>query len=383
MSREYTLHEAEGKPRPNRGGVVVERRGKSLKRIRTLAPRPKLERLPFGGRRNEGRKPTEGWTDRIRRTVRELLDLYEDIWLSVIHIRLPAGTTGKQAKAVFARLHRWLHRQGIAALCIAETPNPHFHAAVAIDHSREKEQELRRLISKWWNEVFHSLPAESSLEWRRREEPTEAIKKYLSKSSKEERGVKGKMPWLTFLPYFLTNLPQRIPEQFQITEEEADAVLHPHYSSTFGAAEALDALRKSQNGRSETSLLRQPESEEENGVNPAATATCVAVATDTGELSELLALSPVALRGENMKECFGLCRALDYRLLSLRLDGGALEWARRLHGFGQLQLVCTPESGSILHMLVSDSADLPPHLRVQLQPGTSVPREFEVIYLAA
>lgn len=100
-------------------------------------------------------------------------------------------------------------------------------------------------------------------------------------------------------------------------------------------------------------------------------------------IAQLRTASPVACDGGTMRDVYSLVRASKSRLLSLRLDRGALCWAQRLHHGGQLRLVCAPPSSEILHMLVVKDAALPDLLRMQFQPGTSVPRTFEVVYLAA
>jgi hypothetical protein len=98
------------------------------------------------------------------------------------------------------------------------------------------------MIERWWNEVFHHPPNANTLLWEQRDEDNDAIAKYLSKSEKGGRGVKGKAEWLTFKPYFTTGLPPMEREVLSITRDEADNVLGP-YSMTYGAVEKLSALR--------------------------------------------------------------------------------------------------------------------------------------------
>jgi hypothetical protein len=69
-------------------------------------------------------------------------------------------------------------------------------------------------------------------------------------------------------------------------------------------------------------------------------------------------------------------------MLSLRLDMGGMDVAMQIHSEGNLRLVCTPPSGSILHMLLVEGSRLPSELHMRLQKGTAIPRLFEVVYLS-
>lgn len=140
-------------------------------------------------------------------------------------------------------MQRWLSYRKIPALGIAETPSPHFHFAVGAEHSPELEIALRCGISACWRQVFLRDPDPSTLRWKSSEKPTMAIVKYLSKSSKGGRGVKGRAPWLTFTPYCKTGLPKRDVQRTTLTPAEASAVLGK-YRLTFGAATALEVLRR-------------------------------------------------------------------------------------------------------------------------------------------
>ncbi len=139
-------------------------------------------------------------------------------------------------------MRRWFASNRIGAFAIAETPNPHFHAALTIAHGLVLDAELRKAMEKWWNDVLHRPPTPNALDWRQREEPTEAIAKYLSKSRKGGRGVKGKASWLTFQPYFKTRLPCVEKQTTTITQTEARAVLGP-FRLTYGASRKLIELR--------------------------------------------------------------------------------------------------------------------------------------------
>ncbi len=246
----------------------VEIIGDALKRLPTQKPRIKGCKA-FGGQRAKGRSKCEGWTRWNRATVRETLESHKTQFLSCAHFILPHDTTGKQAREIFRRIHRWFSGKIIGAFAIAETPNPHFHAALTIEYCEPLAAELRKVMAKWWNDVLHRQPTADALDWRHRDEPTEAIAKYLSKSSKGGRGVKGKASWLTFQPYFKTRLPRVEKQTTTITQTEAHAVLGP-FRLTYGAGRRLIALR---------SALVSSEPP-----NPVVKTTFVATATHTPEM---------------------------------------------------------------------------------------------------
>ncbi|MFZ4766895.1 MAG: hypothetical protein ACOYMN_18235, partial [Roseimicrobium sp.] len=170
------------------------------------------------------------------------LERYSDVFQSGIHIQLPSGIAGMAAKSIFKRLQRWHSARGIPALGIAETPNPHFHIAIGIPHSEALEQDLRRVLSVWWRTMFHCEPPATALLWKPYSAPTEALVKYLSKTTKGGRQVKSKAPWLTFQPYFTTRLPRHNKEYLRLTPQEATKVLSPH-PLTYGAFASLEKLR--------------------------------------------------------------------------------------------------------------------------------------------
>lgn len=95
----------------------------------------------------------------------------------------------------------------------------------------------------------------------------------------------------------------------------------------------------------------------------------------------LKALSLIPVDGKSFSQSYRLTEVLGTRMLSLRLDMGGLDVATQLHNAGCLYLVCVPPAPTtILHMLLTDETALPQHLRMRLQPGTSIPRLFEVVY---
>ena len=235
----YVLHR---EPAYSKDGPVrCERVGDALKRL--SHPNPSI--IPsrsFHGQRNSGRKRTEGWSRTTRATVREKLELHREVFQSCIHIQLPTGIPGMAAKSIFKRLQRWHSARGIPALGIAETPNPHFHIAIGIPHSEALEQDLRRVFAIWWLNMFHREPPATALHWKPSSAPRIALVKYLSKSTKGGRHVKGKAPWLTFSPYFTTCLPRHKKEHLSLTTQEAEKVLGPN-SLTYGAYASLEKLR--------------------------------------------------------------------------------------------------------------------------------------------
>jgi len=243
MSRTYRLLRTDN---PKNETVLVEVVGKGLKKL----PHPTVKKPPraaFVQNRKCGRTKTEGWTRWTRAKAREHLERHRLSWLSAIHFVFPSGIAGEQAEKIFHRFQRWLSNRKVPALGIVETPNPHGHIAVGITWTQELEAELRSAVRQWWLSILHREPDGNALKWEPRQESTEAILKYLSKARKGGRGVKGKARWLTFLPYFKTNLPHLEQVILKLTEEEAETVLHPDFTLTFGAEPKLAAQRAQQN----------------------------------------------------------------------------------------------------------------------------------------
>lgn len=212
--------------------------------LKPLGPRRRKDdgAAPFHGKKNSGRQKPQGWTRYTRATLREKLERYRRDIRSCIHLVLPFSVTGKNAESIFNHLQRWLKSRGIGAIGVCETPEPHFHIAVFVEHTAELEEGLRKALRRWWNNVLRSDPTQKTLLWEARRGPPVAIVKYLSKSTKGGRGVKGKAPWLTFRPYFTTGLP-KLPRKFTILDVIEQQVLKSENKVVFDAWVELDKHR--------------------------------------------------------------------------------------------------------------------------------------------
>lgn len=239
--KEYELHNPKSKPDNNR--IQSEIVGDALKLCRPRRRREDGE-PPFRGQRNCGRQKARGWTRTTRATLLEKLERNRHYIRSCIHLVLPFDVSAQRAESIFNHLQRWLKSRGIGAIGVCETPKPHFHIAVCVQHTIELEAALRKAVTRWWNQVLWMDPTEKTLQWEPRPEPTEAIVKYLTQMRKGGRGVKGKARWLTFRPYFTTGLPKQPRRFVYLDEKEQSEVLVTRHSIVFGAAAELQKCRQ-------------------------------------------------------------------------------------------------------------------------------------------
>ena len=318
-------------------------------RCRVVPPR-----CPQNLRKGGGRRDSPGWTEQKRKTNRLRFNELRPFIKTAVTVWYPSHAMPEQL-IKFNKLHQnFCKEKGIPARCVWEGPGLHQHIALGILHDAELERQWRARMGKPWAALFDDPMPEKALLWKVEVKPEETAS-YLSKThDRKNRFVKGAFAWMQFNPTWETGFR---------------ALLEP-----------ATTPRK----KSVESSLSDPPEKESHSDSPHYTRESAEKESEReleDPLASLRALSPLPPSGGTVKEVYGLVRAVPHRMLSLRLDRGGMEIAVQMHSEGVLQLVCAPPSASILHMLIADGSGLPPHLRMRLQKGTAIPRNFEVVYL--